>query len=55
MSHVIWSLQIGEFTIGPAYSLEENRVSIHRASGEGGDFDAAALEEVIAKFYEERF
>ena len=48
---------VGEFFIAPG--AREGRVWIGkehgRCAGEGGDFDIKELEELIRKFYEEKF
>lgn len=54
-----FKLQIKEYTIENSYSNEPDKVGVYHASGEGADFDKAALEEVlfkaIDKFYKDNF
>lgn len=44
---------IGKYTIRPG--METGRVWIETETGEGGDFDPAGLEKVIATFYKKNF
>lgn len=44
---------VGTFTLRPGRT--PGRIWIERESGEGGDFDPAELEKVIAAFYDEHF
>lgn len=47
-----FAIQIGAYTLEP--SSHEGYVWV-MAGGEGGEFEVAKLEAVIAKFYEENF
>lgn len=50
------AVRIGGFVIEQPYGDEPGMVGIYRyQNGEGGDFDAAALEALIAAFYKENF
>ena len=56
MTEVEGMIRIGGFGLELPYSDEPGKIGIYRfKDGEGGDFDAAELEALIAKFYEERF
>ena len=56
MTEVEGMIRIGGFLIEQPYGDGEGKLAIYRyQDGEGGDFDAAELEALIAKFYEERF
>ena len=59
MTIVEGSICIGGFLLELPYGDQPNKIGIYRAENgirnEGGDFDAAELEALIAKFYEERF
>lgn len=46
---------IGDIKVTAPYSGEPDKIGLYRPSGEGGDFDAAALAAHIRKFYEEHF
>lgn len=46
------SIQIGQFEL---FQEEEGKVWITLPDGEGGEFDALALEKVIEQFYNENF
>lgn len=49
-------IRIGKFVLEQPYGEEPGKIAIYRFNeGEGGDFDAAPLEDFIAKFYEENF
>lgn len=45
---------IGRFTLRDGYG-DRGKVWIEGEGGEGGDFDAAELEVIIAKFYADNF
>ena len=48
--------RVGNFVLTSSYADEEDKIAIYRYNdGEGGDFDKAGLEAVIAKFYEDYF
>ena len=50
------AVRIGGFVIEQPYGDEPGKIGIYRyQNGEGGNFDAAALEALIAAFYEENF
>lgn len=51
--NALTELQVGTFTLRPG--VEPGRIWIECESGEGGDFDPAKLEKVIAAFYKEHF
>ena len=50
------AVRIGGFVIEQPYGDEPGKVGIYRYQhGGGGNFDAAALEALIAAYYEENF
>ena len=51
---VLPGFQIGQYILRDGYGGADKMAIIHE-SGEGGDFDAAALEKLIADFYKEHF
>ena len=56
MTEVDGAIRIGGFIVEQPYGDEQGKVGIYRyGEGEGGDFDAAALEALIAAFYKENF
>lgn len=59
MSLVEGSICIGSFLLELPYGDQPNKIGIYRAENgiknEGGSFNAEELEELIARFYEERF
>ena len=46
--------RIGEYTLRDGHG-GAGKVWVERGDGEGADFDAAAIEKLIAEFYKEHF
>lgn len=56
MTEVEGAIRIGGFLLEQPYGDDSGKLAIYRyKDGEGGDFDAAELEALIAKFYKENF
>ncbi len=61
MKMVDGSIRIGNFLLEPSYGQDPDKVGIYRCrsngslDGEGGDFDAIQLEQLISQFYKENF
>lgn len=50
------AVRIGAFVVEQPYGDEPGKVGIYRYNdGEGGNFDAAGLEALIAAYYKEHF
>lgn len=49
-------MKIGKYEITESYANEPDKIGIYQhETGEGGDFNRAAFEELIAEFYKENF